>query len=246
MKKNIQDSQIIEKIKNAKVEPNKNFRKLLLTSLKKEYKGKTKKSLWQNFIILKKNIMNLKRITIGIFITVILLITTGAFNSSYANDKKNIFDYIDSGIDFIILGVKEVTLIDDFIKSENDKPFMDITGIEENIILKNKGYDLILEDTPLLEKKLEKIGGKLFIGEGEGIYVPEDMERKMFKNGITTNFGELSDKEIIKKLEVIGFSDSEIKKVLKSRLFKDVIEFAPGIGYEEIEQITKEGITIIE
>ncbi|MDQ7023621.1 MAG: hypothetical protein Q9M97_09085 [Candidatus Gracilibacteria bacterium] len=123
---------------------------------------------------------------------------------------------------------------------------MDITGIEENIILKNKGYDLILEDTPLLEKKLEKIGGKLFIGEGEGIYVPEDMERKMFKNGITTNFGELSDKEIIKKLEVIGFSDSEIKKVLKSRLFKDVIEFAPGIGYEEIEQITKEGITIIE
>ena len=110
MKKNNTNLLLEEKMKTLKVKPNKSFKNKLLNSLEKEYeKGFEKSFHKQKFNFINLDIMKniTKKIIAWLAIAGVALWTIWAFNTSYANEKNNVFDYISAGIEFLMFDLKE-------------------------------------------------------------------------------------------------------------------------------------------
>ncbi len=108
MKNNNKNSILTEKIKAIKVQPDKSFKNKLLNSLEKEYETGFVKSSKQNFNLINFDYMKniTKKIVAWLAILWLILWTIWAFNTSYANEKNNVFDYISAGVEFVLWDMK--------------------------------------------------------------------------------------------------------------------------------------------
>ena len=105
MKKNNTNLPLEEKMKTLKVKPNKSFKNNLLNSLEKEYERWFEKTSFQkqNFNLINLEIMKniTKKVLVWVAVFGVALWTLWAFNTSYANEKENLFDLWDAWYELI-------------------------------------------------------------------------------------------------------------------------------------------------
>ena len=222
MKKYIKDSQIIEKIKNVKVKPRKGFKKVLLNSLKEEYKWEIKNFSWQNFNLINIFIMNLKKVVAWILVIISIIGIMWAFNTSYAEKKENVFDYINSGTELIFVWINEIPIFDDFIKVANDKKFMKITWLSEKELKELKEKGSLRTEVSLSEKEIKEFEKSLettvFIWDGESAQLSKEEMDIITSKGWFIEFWEVSDEEMekmIKSWKALWLVDWDIDKLFQ-------------------------------
>ena len=105
MKKNTTNLPFEEKMKTLKVKRNKSFKNNLLNSLEKEYERWFEKTSFQkqNFNLINLEIMKniTKKVLVWVAVFGVALWTLWAFNTSYANEKENLFDLWDAWYELI-------------------------------------------------------------------------------------------------------------------------------------------------